>query len=130
RPRPDRRRPCSRCSLRCSSRYRPRLGRPPPRRDLPGPPMVRACTVPRGTSAYHAAAGSPGRVPRAKERVSVTTSDTRLTVDRRRFMGYLLGGATVVAAADLGLLQGDRKSTRLNSSHVKISYAVFCLKKK
>src|SRR5215475_14962071 len=27
-------------------------------------------------------------------------------------------------------LRGDRKSTRLNSSHVKISYAVFCLKKK
>src|SRR5690606_40749060 len=26
--------------------------------------------------------------------------------------------------------QPDRKSTRLNSSHVKISYAVFCLKKK
>src|SRR5690606_41819427 len=28
------------------------------------------------------------------------------------------------------LLRRDRKSTRLNSSHVKISYAVFCLKKK
>src|SRR5690606_41994471 len=27
-------------------------------------------------------------------------------------------------------LTSDRKSTRLNSSHVKISYAVFCLKKK
>src|SRR5690606_40893835 len=27
-------------------------------------------------------------------------------------------------------LRADRKSTRLNSSHVKISYAVFCLKKK
>src|SRR5439155_26118682 len=27
-------------------------------------------------------------------------------------------------------VQGDRKSTRLNSSHVAISYAVFCLKKK
>src|SRR3989442_1966034 len=26
--------------------------------------------------------------------------------------------------------RGDRKSTRLNSSHVRISYAVFCLKKK
>src|SRR5690349_22110858 len=26
--------------------------------------------------------------------------------------------------------RGDRKSTRLNSSHVEISYAVFCLKKK
>src|SRR2546426_5377468 len=30
---------------------------------------------------------------------------------------------------DLGL-RGDRKSTRLNSSHLVISYAVFCLKKK
>src|SRR5690625_5799546 len=28
------------------------------------------------------------------------------------------------------LKNGDRKSTRLNSSHVAISYAVFCLKKK
>src|SRR3712207_7474008 len=28
------------------------------------------------------------------------------------------------------LLFGDRKSTRLNSSHANISYAVFCLKKK
>src|SRR5699024_11570656 len=27
-------------------------------------------------------------------------------------------------------VSGDRKSTRLNSSHVSISYAVFCLKKK
>src|SRR6266496_5534104 len=30
----------------------------------------------------------------------------------------------------LGLGLEDRKSTRLNSSHVEISYAVFCLKKK
>src|SRR5690349_23633580 len=29
-----------------------------------------------------------------------------------------------------GRRRGDRKSTRLNSSHVEISYAVFCLKKK
>src|SRR5690625_5652131 len=29
-----------------------------------------------------------------------------------------------------GAQPGDRKSTRLNSSHVGISYAVFCLKKK
>src|SRR5690554_7670606 len=32
-------------------------------------------------------------------------------------------------AAD-AVFAGDRKSTRLNSSHVRISYAVFCLKKK
>src|SRR2546430_10635161 len=30
----------------------------------------------------------------------------------------------------LVFLAGDRKSTRLNSSHSQISYAVFCLKKK
>src|SRR2546430_7999159 len=29
-----------------------------------------------------------------------------------------------------GSIGGDRKSTRLNSSHSQISYAVFCLKKK
>src|SRR5690606_41468737 len=36
--------------------------------------------------------------------------------------------ADIVAAAD-GEGEADRKSTRLNSSHVKNSYAVFCLKK-
>src|SRR5207249_6142762 len=36
-------------------------------------------------------------------------------------------GQLEIAVQDLG---GDRKSTRLNSSHVSISYAVFCLKKK
>src|SRR3712207_7043262 len=35
--------------------------------------------------------------------------------------------AQVVAG---GHAEGDRKSTRLNSSHANISYAVFCLKKK
>src|SRR5438874_6032467 len=33
-------------------------------------------------------------------------------------------------SGDLSGRQTDRKSTRLNSSHVEISYAVFCLKKK
>src|SRR5437870_1629293 len=36
----------------------------------------------------------------------------------------------VLAEVDLEKLRRDRKSTRLNSSHVAISYAVFCLKKK
>src|SRR5687768_18593979 len=35
-----------------------------------------------------------------------------------------------VQSEPLGHLRGDRKSTRLNSSHGYISYAVFCLKKK
>src|SRR5699024_12715031 len=36
----------------------------------------------------------------------------------------------VLVAHDLPRQRVDRKSTRLNSSHVSISYAVFCLKKK
>src|SRR2546430_11155371 len=34
------------------------------------------------------------------------------------------------AAGQTGSSEADRKSTRLNSSHSQISYAVFCLKKK
>src|SRR5258707_7210763 len=41
--------------------------------------------------------------------------------------GHVLGG---VAGHDQATSTGDRKSTRLNSSHANISYAVFCLKKK
>src|SRR5690554_7129222 len=38
----------------------------------------------------------------------------------------------VVVVVNIGwrVVRADRKSTRLNSSHVRISYAVFCLKKK
>src|SRR5256885_6818508 len=44
----------------------------------------------------------------------------------------LLAAATEAGRADhaVELGAGDRKSTRLNSSHLVISYAVFCLKKK
>src|SRR5256885_12748218 len=41
-----------------------------------------------------------------------------------------LDAAQVVGARDVHDHGGDRKSTRLNSSHLVISYAVFCLKKK
>src|SRR5438445_7628930 len=44
----------------------------------------------------------------------------------------LLGDAHagITIAKNGGLMEPDRKSTRLNSSHANISYAVFCLKKK
>src|SRR2546430_3994311 len=43
----------------------------------------------------------------------------------------LQGTLPQAAASDDGnSISGDRKSTRLNSSHSQISYAVFCLKKK
>src|SRR5258707_6721891 len=43
---------------------------------------------------------------------------------------YLASGEVCGISLPEALLEGDRKSTRLNSSHANISYAVFCLKKK
>src|SRR3712207_8301911 len=40
------------------------------------------------------------------------------------------GGRAAGGPRRRGPREGDRKSTRLNSSHANISYAVFCLKKK
>src|SRR5690242_21869416 len=52
-----------------------------------------------------------------------------------RELGELASAGSVeeaIAAADVAVFAVwlDRKSTRLNSSHMSISYAVFCLKKK
>src|SRR5690625_6762453 len=47
------------------------------------------------------------------------------------FIGFIAISATVNLMLGSASAQwADRKSTRLNSSHVAISYAVFCLKKK
>src|SRR3989442_6726307 len=48
----------------------------------------------------------------------------------RRAVGTRQAGRHPMGAALCGAAERDRKSTRLNSSHVRISYAVFCLKKK
>src|SRR2546422_11243902 len=45
------------------------------------------------------------------------------------FNGFRDGGLTLTVPEPVEV-EGDRKSTRLNSSHGYISYAVFCLKKK
>src|SRR2546426_12503782 len=49
---------------------------------------------------------------------------------RREAAGPFDGGAAHASALSRRRARGDRKSTRLNSSHLVISYAVFCLKKK
>src|SRR2546429_5887058 len=49
---------------------------------------------------------------------------------RRRSDRQVTAAATAIDRRDVSRLPGDRKSTRLNSSHGYISYAVFCLKKK
>src|SRR5690242_20863357 len=62
-------------------------------------------------------------------------------VDEAVLLGFLRGEPAVAVRVLLdlldrlpgvvgGALEQDRKSTRLNSSHMSISYAVFCLKKK
>src|SRR5438034_4468014 len=48
----------------------------------------------------------------------------------RRLSWWLLGVSLVATTFSTDTPNLDRKSTRLNSSHTVISYAVFCLKKK
>src|SRR5438034_2742244 len=48
----------------------------------------------------------------------------------RRDLAIVAGHEPIEVAGATHLDAGDRKSTRLNSSHTVISYAVFCLKKK
>src|SRR5256885_8134364 len=64
----------------------------------------------------------------------IVQAQVRLVVNDAVFWAYIailpflgLAGALVFF---LGNVKIDRKSTRLNSSHLVISYAVFCLKKK
>src|ERR1035441_10721907 len=51
-------------------------------------------------------------------------------LDGYTFEGYRNADGGVGTRNILGIATTDRKSTRLNSSHLGISYAVFCLKKK
>src|SRR5688500_19413209 len=66
--------------------------------------------------------------------LSFQTLTTRRRRSPRRVARPFLGAREDDSADDVRLDQakkvGDRKSTRLNSSHLVISYAVFCLKKK
>src|SRR5690554_7362988 len=60
--------------------------------------------------------------------VGVSNLTTEKTVYHAQFAEK--AGATAVMIIPMSYWKLDRKSTRLNSSHVRISYAVFCLKKK
>src|SRR5690625_7113467 len=67
--------------------------------------------------------------PLAINRMQKETLDamwTAITNNKQPFVSFLQRKAEILGLDKLR----DRKSTRLNSSHVAISYAVFCLKKK
>src|SRR5690606_40778990 len=101
--------------------------RPPPFRVASGPPSTRTSSL-----SLHDA-------------LPICASDYHRHMSTLRILlACLLASAGTIAAAAPPPAEGcrpqvregwvrlgpDRKSTRLNSSHVKISYAVFCLKKK
>src|SRR5207253_6551858 len=91
--------------------------RRPPRSTLfPYTTLFRSCTGPEPPKATNVR--SRGSRPRSIETTRVASSMLVVTI------------AWIPHAASSSDRPRDRKSTRLNSSHVAISYAVFCLKKK
>src|SRR3712207_8652608 len=54
---------------------------------------------------------------------------TRKALENAYTVVLALGGSTNAVLHLMAIAREDRKSTRLNSSHANISYAVFCLKK-
>src|SRR5690606_40870374 len=100
----------------------------------PVPPQALAQFLPQWQhiGKGHALRGIDGLV-RAVEQLqgaSVPASALEKLVLPSRVAGYTPAMLDELTAAGEVVWAGDRKSTRLNSSHVKISYAVFCWKKK
>src|SRR5256885_6280646 len=92
--------------------------RRPPRSPLfPYTPLFRSRIVAVGANRI------AGRLPRPASDVSAAVVGNT---------AYVVGGYDGAQPLDtiVAWRPGDRKSTRLNSSHLVISYAVFCLKKK
>src|SRR3712207_8826499 len=90
--------------------------RRPPRSTLfPYTTLFRSCRGASGACGDVRASCQGGDVSGRAERVLVKVTRAEELIEELR---QLVG------------LYGDRKSTRLNSSHANISYAVFCLKKK
>src|SRR5205807_8842232 len=61
---------------------------------------------------------------------SVSTAPTSRAPARAAASGSASRSSPPCATVTAATIERDRKSTRLNSSHLVISYAVFCLKKK
>src|SRR5207253_7313637 len=75
----------------------------------------------------------PGWVVSVPDWTAYLKKETHLCTTGRDVLGHDFGSQTVDQIPTVPpetYAQLDRKSTRLNSSHVAISYAVFCLKKK
>src|SRR5690606_40123300 len=95
--------------------------------DTPGPQRASgpSCCTPPARKAprmsLHGLLDAVVKDTALAEAISAASDGSRMHVD-------LVGPAAARPFAVAALAREDRKSTRLNSSHVKISYAVFCLK--
>src|SRR3712207_7167316 len=69
-------------------------------------------------------------LPPGTRSASVSAGPLVVTVLFREAVNYALVNNGVSPLLEVRVRNTDRKSTRLNSSHANISYAVFCLKKK
>src|SRR5438128_5689779 len=73
--------------------------------------------------------GATRRWPSSTNHRSPTAPASQI-VNARRARGRRDASTAAPPRTTMNTANGDRKSTRLNSSHGSISYAVFCLKKK
>src|SRR2546426_8437279 len=73
--------------------------------------------------------GAHGREPMADRDARAAREESRHRLPDERF-GFRIDARHRFVQDENGRRWRDRKSTRLNSSHLVISYAVFCLKKK
>src|SRR2546430_12350478 len=98
--------------------------RPPPKSPLfPNPTLFQSGDEPLG-SAYDP-------FPLDRNHAVVTREPTQLLA-LTSHSAFVRASRSLAPRSDAGVAAAarDRKSTRLNSSHSQISYAVFCLKKK
>src|SRR5690606_40377925 len=80
------------------------------------------------TAAERPAAGA--EINTAKDKVQDAIAERKALLEHQAVAAKLSNEVIDVTLPGRSQQRGDRKSTRLNSSHVKNSYAVFCLKKK
>src|SRR5690349_2631677 len=102
--------------------------------DNAGQPLAASANLAGGTASANLAGGTIS-IPASTLAESRTRGFSYATVNGLRIAVVPLSadrafGYAAVAEPLSVIEDGDRKSTRLNSSHVEISYAVFCLKKK
>src|ERR1035441_10929441 len=108
---------------------------------MDGPPIDQRDYVRRLLEAYRATPGTSGAVHRADRLLAARLHERGVPLEAVENAFVLAATRRMIRSAGavpLGTIRSlayfspviDRKSTRLNSSHLGISYAVFCLKKK